>query len=1265
MSTYILANEYKQKTGLTTKSQGLFYAKKLNMNTNRAIKDKNNRYLDFLIRLREEIADDDQRRIENNIIKYKVDPFIIKSDIDQKIRLIIHVENFDKNIKNIVNRREYKRKAFDNPKITIEFILRILGKMNQKKGKLLMLEIVTGTIDLVGFLASENNTTREFYKKGGSLKKIYYVVNPNLVQKLENIKLGVEIAELNYAAFDAVLNEILTIKIFYKDKTNKNNKRQGGFFKHYLDISGDNIEHLVLTLQRYQIYDKKVIEDDVKEINKLENCLIQALRIAEIDEQVITSLILKCKNGVIPATALKEIAEDNKLRISVTSETAMIYYYGDKKSDKKISLCLIDGHFFINEPVDISSYSIKNYELVKNEKEWWKITGTKKQKSGNISWRKESKSSNNSNQLVKSLIEEGFFKSINLTNKTLSLVEYNKIDLETINLDNSREALKYVEIEERGKHIISDKIAKRVTDLSPELAKIFKEGSEKIQYKIGFDFEATTETTNHIPSLVVFRVYEIDKPITKKITFFGENCAIEMLKYVKNIIKLHLLSKYKIDFSDLSDESGKSKAFYNLIPSLFDFVYMAHNLTYDIQFLMKHMNKYSPIMRSGTKVCGGYFRYGGLRFGLKDTYAILDVGLAGFRDNFGIEMEKEVMPYDAYTQKTVNQNTITIKEALDNIKGTDKNKVIADKKKFLENIKRLDLMVGNDHFSHMKYAEYYCARDVDVMMAGYFKFKEWSLEHFKINIDQFLTISAIADEHFKKQQCYNGCYYIDGIARYYIQQTVVGGRCMSKRNKKQRSKRHINDFDGVSLYPSAMKRLGEIGGYLKGKPKMITENNLNMNYLNKVDGYFIRIRLRQVRKHRDFPLASYINKDGIRSFVNDFDESNNIISINKIALEDLMTFQEVKEEDFDILDGYYFDEGRNPNILEAIQGVFDTRVAFKNQGNPIQSLFKLVMNSAYGKTIMKAIMTKLKYMDNKEDMYHFISINHNQISEIIKLHDCNKYLVKNKTAINDHSNACHIGSEILSMSKRIMNEIMCLAEDLDIEIYYQDTDSMHIENDKIELLSNEFKKKYNRELIGKKLGQFHSDFEPIKRDIVGKMTGKPVYDVITKEIICQQFDAKYAVETIILGKKAYIDLVEYTNGEIVPHCRMKGIRSEVVEIKAKKDFKAGAKVKFEHRQQEALKLGKEFERTNTYIESDGLLELYEHLYEYNAIKFDLLSNDKPIMKIGAGSVSNVPKFTRIVKFKEPDNEREERERQEQEDEQEPETIEDVFDNILD
>ena len=47
----------------------------------------------------------------------------------------------------------------------------------------------------------------------------------------------------------------------------------------------------------------------------------------------------------------------------------------------------------------------------------------------------------------------------------------------------------------------------------------------------------------------------------------------------------------------------------------------------------------------------------------------------------------------------------------------------------------------------------------------------------------------------------------------------------------------------------------------------------------------------------------------------------------------------------------------------------------------------------------------------------------------------------------------YIGVMILSISKRIMNEVICTAEDNGIEIYYQDTDSNHLGVDDIKRLS--------------------------------------------------------------------------------------------------------------------------------------------------------------------------------------------------------------------
>ena len=54
-----------------------------------------------------------------------------------------------------------------------------------------------------------------------------------------------------------------------------------------------------------------------------------------------------------------------------------------------------------------------------------------------------------------------------------------------------------------------------------------------------------------------------------------------------------------------------------------------------------------------------------------------------------------------------------------------------------------------------------------------------------------------------------------------------------------------------------------------------------------------------------------------------------------------------------------------------------------------------------------------------------------------------------------------------------MNEVMFTAEDLDIKIIYQDTDSMHIEKSRLKDLSEEYKH-------GKNMGQFHSDFDELE-----------------------------------------------------------------------------------------------------------------------------------------------------------------------------------------
>ena len=86
-------------------------------------------------------------------------------------------------------------------------------------------------------------------------------------------------------------------------------------------------------------------------------------------------------------------------------------------------------------------------------------------------------------------------------------------------------------------------------------------------------------------------------------------------------------------------------------------------------------------------------------------------------------------------------------------------------------------------------------------------------------------------------------------------------------------------------------------------------------------------------------------------------------------------------------------------------------------------------------------------------------------------------LIKRLKSIFNHLVCSHCGVEVLSMSKRIINEVMTLSEDEGLSIWYHDTDGMHINYEEVELLALAFKNKYNRDLIGEDMAQFHIDFD--------------------------------------------------------------------------------------------------------------------------------------------------------------------------------------------
>ena len=188
------------------------------------------------------------------------------------------------------------------------------------------------------------------------------------------------------------------------------------------------------------------------------------------------------------------------------------------------------------------------------------------------------------------------------------------------------------------------------------------------------------------------------------------------------------------------------------------------------------------------------------------------------------------------------------------------------------------------------------------------------------------------------------------------------------------------------------------------------------------------------------------------------------------------------------------------------------------------------------------------------------------------------------------------------MSKRIISEVFCLAEDLGHEIYYTDTDSGHFRESQINELASEFKKKYGRDLIGTDLGQFHCDFENISND-----ASMPV-----------------SVKSLFLEKKSYIDLLQDNKGNIAFHVRMKGISASSLAYTANKLFPKSIPVKLDG--------GLFMPSINKGIDASySIFELYKHLYNGNTVEFELVSKSTPRFNQNKDrSITSKTSFTRNI-----------------------------------
>jgi hypothetical protein len=221
---------------------------------------------------------------------------------------------------------------------------------------------------------------------------------------------------------------------------------------------------------------------------------------------------------------------------------------------------------------------------------------------------------------------------------------------------------------------------------------------------------------------------------------------------------------------------------------------------------------------------------------------------------FNLESHKEIIPYKLYTKENRERRVIPVKEfiaqyEIENPSASDYKKTIIENAQIAEalfNVESRDL--SKITIDIMKYAEFYCMKDCEVLMLGMKALDQdlWKVfeenETKMMGVNQFLSISSIGYMFAKAYGCMDGVYELSGKPQDFIQRCMCGGRCMTANNEKLIVDDNIQDFDAVSLYPSAMYVMD---GIPKGRPKIIASTDRKS--LDEYDYYFIEIDIKSAK----------------------------------------------------------------------------------------------------------------------------------------------------------------------------------------------------------------------------------------------------------------------------------------------------------------------------------------------------------------------------------------------------------------------------------
>lgn len=519
---------------------------------------------------------------------------------------------------------------------------------------------------------------------------------------------------------------------------------------------------------------------------------------------------------------------------------------------------------------------------------------------------------------------------------------------------------------------------------------------------------------------------------------------------------------------------------------------------------------------------------------LRDSYKILTSSLDKAAEAFGVKKKKEGISYAWHTleRSTVEaltdpilgycdvdeyvSLTNTTRKRAGRFERAEQKRVLMDQDNtYFDEETQTNIPYYNPKTNKIAAARLYrdyCNQDTTVLSKILRK-----LDDAMIQINERLGIQneyPIRLWHVRSASSYSlkllqvllfGIFRPTGAIRRYLLQFVSGGRVLATErfrgmliDARYDPREEIVPLDAVGLYSSAISRLGDGKGFRKknmGFPTGLCHAFTADQFESVLKAkYPFNARFRLTRgdpagknekkppPDRQAPIIRTkvgskvcFSNDGLCTKLPEY-----VHYLDRVSYGEYLRMHNVKLE---CLGGLCWPSPVKAGLgfCDAIDKLIDLRKEYKRPGptqnDSMDQFIKLILNSAYGATALKSEFKSYKIMNTEDAMkLYYRRDNFGKLEmEIVSDRQC---FVTAPEANDTIHMPVIVACCILSMSKQIMNDVIRVIDMVEgAKLYYQDTDSLHINAGCVRAVQDKYRELYGVELIGEDPGQFHDDYD--------------------------------------------------------------------------------------------------------------------------------------------------------------------------------------------